>query len=106
MVNNLLRLPLSLFCNHIIDYKYIGFFSESNRKSVKSFFKEGIMLTDYKHERVLTPIGVCIEEKCNPMIILPLMVNGDLLSYLRNDQILLTVKQLLEIAQQIAEGIQ
>jgi hypothetical protein len=64
------------------------------------------MLTDYKHERVLTPIGVCIEEKFKPMIILPLMVNGDLLSYLRNDQILLTVKQLLEIAQQIAEGIQ
>jgi hypothetical protein len=38
------------------------------------------------------------------MIIMPLMENGDLLSYLRNDQILLTVKQLLEFAQQIAEG--
>jgi hypothetical protein len=74
VVNNWLRLHLSLFCNHIIDI--LVFFSGSHRKSVKSFFKEGIMLTDYKHKRVLTPISVCIEVKCNPMIILPLMVNG------------------------------
>jgi hypothetical protein len=33
------------------------------------------------------------------------MVNGDLLNFLRNDQILLTVKQLIEFAQQISEGI-
>jgi proto-oncogene tyrosine-protein kinase Met len=62
------------------------------------------MLNDLKHGRVLTPIGICIDGTCIPMIIMPLMENGDLLSYLRNDQILLTVKQLLEFAQQIAEG--
>jgi serine/threonine protein kinase len=63
------------------------------------------MLSDLKHQNVLTPIGICIEENGYPMIIMLLMANGDLLSYLRNDQILLTVKQLLEFAQQIAEGI-
>ena len=73
-------------------------------RCVESCFKEGIMLIDYKHERVLTPTGVCMGEDCYPIIILPLMVNGDLLTYLRNDQNLLTIKQLIEFGKQIAEG--
>ncbi len=63
------------------------------------------MLIDYEHERVLTPIGICIEDNGIPIIILPLMTNGDLLTYLRKSDVILSVKQLLEFAQQIAEGI-
>jgi len=72
---------------------------------VKSCFKEGILLIDFEHERVLTPIGVCFEENGCPMIILPLMANGDLLNFLRKRDLLLTVKQLRQFAHQIAEGI-
>jgi len=63
------------------------------------------MLIDFKHERILTPIGVCIDDNGHPLIILPLMINGDLRSCLRNEEILLSLKLLLEFAQQIAEGI-
>jgi len=74
--------------------------------SIESCFKEAIALCHFNHERVLTPIGVCIEDNGFPLVILPLMTNGDLLSYLRNKNIALTLKQLLIFAQQIAEGMQ
>ena len=63
------------------------------------------MLIDFNHERVLTPIGLCIDDSGYPMIILPLMVKGDLLTYLRNDQNLLTIRQLIGFGKQISEGI-
>jgi len=73
--------------------------------NVECFIREGIMLKDYVHERILTPIGISIDENNLPMIVLPFMANGDLLNYLRNTKKSLTVKQKLNFAKQIAEGI-
>ena len=84
-----------IFINHLIGCKI---------KHIKSYFNEGILLCRYNHERILTPIGVCIEGDY-PMIILLIMSNGDLLSYLSNNDNILTVKQLMHFAVQISEGI-
>jgi hypothetical protein len=72
---------------------------------VKSTFKEGVMLSDHKHIRILTPLGVCMGENGLPMILLPLMTSGDLHKYLRDHQIVIPVRNLIEFAQQVAEGI-
>lgn len=62
------------------------------------------MFKDYKHERILTPIGISIDENKLPMIVLPFMANGDLLNYLRKGKYSLTVQKLLSFVQQVAEG--
>jgi serine/threonine protein kinase len=72
--------------------------------SVECFIREGIMLKDYKHERILTPIGISIDENKLPMIVLPFMANGDLLKYLRKRNNSLTIQKLLSFVQQVAEG--
>ena len=42
-------------------------------------------MKEFKHENVLTLIGVYFEKEGLPMVILPFMSNGDVLSYLRNE---------------------
>ncbi len=63
------------------------------------------MLIDLKHERILKPIGVCMDENGLPMIILPFMANGDLLIFLRNDEKIIAIEQLLIFCQQVTEGM-
>ena len=51
---------------------------------IESFLSEGVMMKDFKHENVLGLIGVTMWSDDKPMIILPYMDNGDLLSYISN----------------------
>jgi hypothetical protein len=39
------------------------------------------------------------------IILLPLITSGDLLKYLRDHQIVIPIRKLIEFAQQVAEGI-
>jgi hypothetical protein len=59
--------------------------------------EEAVILIDFKHQRILTPIGLSIDENGLPMIIL--MTKGDLLKYLRK-QNSITVNILLEFVTQ------
>jgi len=72
---------------------------------IKSFLQEGLMMKDFKHHHVLTLIGVCFEDEGSPMVVLPYMQNGDLLSYIRDEKNMPTVKNLLTFAIEIAKGI-
>jgi proto-oncogene tyrosine-protein kinase Met len=63
------------------------------------------MLIDFKHERILNPVGVCMDENGLPMIILPFMESGDLLSFLRNDEKIIAIEQLLVFCLQTTEGM-
>ena len=63
------------------------------------------MFIDYKHERILSPIGISFDDQNIPMIVLPFMANGSLLNYLKRDVYFFTAKQLLCFALQICEGI-
>ncbi len=74
--------------------------------NIESFLQEGLMMKDFKHHHVLTLIGVCFEEDGSPIVVLPYMQNGDLLSYIREETNMLTVKNLLTFAIEIAQGIQ
>ncbi|XP_054163112.1 hepatocyte growth factor receptor-like isoform X2 [Oppia nitens] len=72
---------------------------------VESFLQEGLMMKDFKHHNVLTLIGVCFEDEGTPIVVLPYMLNGDLLSYIRNENNNPTVKTLLLFAIDIAKGM-
>lgn len=62
-------------------------------------------MKNFKHKNVLTLIGVCLQEDSLPMIILPFMANGDLLTYIRNEANLPTVKHLLYFAIDVGNGM-
>ena len=72
---------------------------------VESFLQEGLIMKDFKHHHVLTLIGVSFEEDGSPIVVLPFMENGDLLSYIRDEKNNPTVKNLLMFAIDIAKGI-
>ncbi|RWS28838.1 Hepatocyte growth factor receptor-like protein [Leptotrombidium deliense] len=71
----------------------------------ESFLQEGLMMKDFKHDNVLSLIGVCLETNHSPMVILPYMDNGDLLTYVREEDNVVTVKDLILFGIQIAEGM-
>jgi len=55
------------------------------------FLKEAQLMSNFKHEHILQLLGVCLDNDPN-FIIMELMENGDLLSYLRSNRPLLVSK--------------
>jgi hypothetical protein len=61
-------------------------------------------MKEFNHSNVLKLRGICFGEDDLPMILLPYMAKGDLLSYLRDADNVLTIRDLLEFAFGIATG--
>ncbi|XP_038073903.1 hepatocyte growth factor receptor-like isoform X2 [Patiria miniata] len=75
------------------------------QEDVTNFLREGIMMKDFKHPHVLELIGVCINSNNMPLVVLPFMKHGDLLTYIRDPKNELTARDLLEFCRQVAEGM-
>ena len=52
------------------------------------FIEEALRMRDFQHQNVLGLIGVSLDRDAGdmPLVVLPFMKHGDLLSYLRNEQ--------------------
>lgn len=61
----------------------LGFY---DRSSVKNMLKECSKMYKFEHPNVLTLNGVCFDGGTAPYIIMPFMVNGSLLTYLKNNR--------------------
>ena len=48
--------------------------------------EEGVKMKQFDHPNVMGLIGVCIDAGPAPYIVMPYMVNGSLLSYLRKER--------------------
>ena len=76
---------------------YIGETSKKQRVAVKtlrsdidarkrdSFFNEAILMSKFQHQHVLQFLGICLVEQ-RTYIVMELMENGDLLTYLRDSR--------------------
>jgi len=53
---------------------------------MRSFLNEALTMREFRHEHVLRLIGIVIDDDRMPLVILPFMSHGDLLSYIRDDQ--------------------
>ena len=53
---------------------------------VDSFIDEALRMKDFHHPNVLTLTGICFGMDDMPLVILPFMQHGDLLSYIRNEK--------------------
>ena len=53
---------------------------------MKQMLKECSKMHSFKHPNVLNLTGVCLDGGPNPYIIMPFMVNGSLLAYLKKNR--------------------
>jgi proto-oncogene tyrosine-protein kinase Met len=75
-------------------------------KEVEMFIQEALIMKDFNHEHVLSLIGVSFApEDGTPLVIIPYMPHGDLLTYIRDERNSPTVKDLITFGVQIAEGM-
>ena len=73
--------------------------------NIEAFLQEALIMKDLIHNHLLTMIGVSFEENGSPILVLPFMQNGDLFSYIRNEENNPTVKVLMMFAIDIAKGM-
>jgi serine/threonine protein kinase len=67
--------------------------------------EEGLIIKEFNHGNVLKLIGIYFEDNLLPVVVLPYMQNGDLLSYIRETVNKLTIENLINFAIDVAEGM-
>ncbi|XP_060575152.1 hepatocyte growth factor receptor-like [Ruditapes philippinarum] len=70
------------------------------------FLKEAYVMKNFSHENVMQLIGICLEAEETPLVVLPFMEHGDLLSYLHEDKHIPTVKDLVSFGLDISKGME
>ena len=73
-----------------LSFPITGFVSP---KAAEDLVEESERMRWFKHENVMTLIGICIDFGENPYIIMPFMANGSLLVYLMKEKSNLTVAE-------------
>nr|CAB3263761.1 hepatocyte growth factor receptor [Phallusia mammillata] len=77
-----------------------------DRDSVQHFLREGLMMSEFRHENVLTLIGISFDNYNTPMVVLPFMKHGDLLNFVRDPSNEPTVKDLVGFGLQTCKGME
>ncbi|XP_033744660.1 hepatocyte growth factor receptor-like [Pecten maximus] len=80
--------------------------TSSKDVDIGEFMNEALIMKDFNHPNVLSLIGVCIDKGEFPLVILPFMENGDLLAYIRDEQNMPLVKDLVFFGLDIAKGME
>ena len=60
-------------------------------KDITDLIEESLKMKAFEHKNVLGLIGVCIDAGTAPYLVMPYMLNGSLLSYLRKERPKLTI---------------
>ena len=60
-------------------------------KDISGLVEESLKMKAFQHTNVLSLIGVCIDAGAAPYLVMPYMLNGSLLSYLRKERPKLTI---------------
>lgn len=70
------------------------FISGKNPKDldINMFLKEALIMKDFQHRHVMRLVGICLGNDQLPLVILPFMQRGDLLSYLRDPKNVIAFK--------------
>nr|KAG5690219.1 hypothetical protein BaRGS_019015 [Batillaria attramentaria] len=73
---------------------------------LQSFLQEALIMKDFNHSNVLTLIGICLNLDEMPLVVLPFMKHGDLLTYIRDENHQPTIKDLIMFGVDIARGME
>jgi len=56
-------------------------------EDLEDFLSEGVLMIDFKHENVLSLVGIVYEPGERPLVVLPYMENSDLCSFVKRDDL-------------------
>ncbi|KAH3820043.1 hepatocyte growth factor receptor-like [Dreissena polymorpha] len=73
---------------------------------VNMFIREALIMKDFEHKNVMQLVGICFGIERLPLVILPFLPRGDLLSYIRNVNNVPRVRDLVMYGVDIANGMQ
>ncbi|WAR25287.1 MET-like protein [Mya arenaria] len=73
---------------------------------VQMFVKEALIMKDFQHRNVMTLIGICFGIERLPLVVLPFLENGDLLTYIRDVNREPTVRDLTVFSVDIVSGME
>ncbi|KAK2177090.1 hypothetical protein NP493_619g04032 [Ridgeia piscesae] len=79
--------------------------TDPGSNAATKFIDEALRMHEFDHPNILRLIGISLDNDSLPLVVLPFMKHGDLLSYIRNDNNNPTVKDLMDFGIQIAEGM-
>ncbi|XP_061186843.1 macrophage-stimulating protein receptor-like [Saccostrea echinata] len=71
----------------------------------KEFVNEALQMADFHHPNVMTLIGICLSDEM-PLVILPFMRHGDMLTYIRDQNNVMTLLNILQFGLDIARGME
>ena len=74
----------------LICYNFF-FFAEACGSDVNNLIVESLKMSKFHHRNVMELLGVCIDIGESPFIVMPYMIHGSLLSYLRKYRAELTI---------------
>lgn len=80
--------------------------NENREKHATQFLQEAYVMKNFKHSNVMQLVGLCMDMEETPLVILPFMKHGDLLSYLHEDRHIPTVKDLVSFGLDIVNGME
>uniref|UniRef100_A0A1I8AJ28 receptor protein-tyrosine kinase n=1 Tax=Steinernema glaseri TaxID=37863 RepID=A0A1I8AJ28_9BILA len=81
-------------------------FQEDRAGSVGDFLREAKVMSHLDHPRVVQFVGVHYGVTNQPLLVTKYMANGDLLRYMRDQNRIITLNQLLNFCLQAAEGME
>ncbi|XP_059172447.1 hepatocyte growth factor receptor-like [Physella acuta] len=79
--------------------------SMSHSIDLKGFVQEAVMMREFQHPNVLGLVGLSEKERGVPYVVLPFMENGDLLTYVRDSAVTLTLHDVIKFGADIADGM-
>ena len=67
------------------------------QEEIDKIMEESLKMKHFDHNNILCLIGVCIEARPAPYIVMPYMLNGSLLEFLRKERNNLMLKDSVDI---------
>ncbi|VDH96957.1 proto-oncogene tyrosine-protein kinase Met [Mytilus galloprovincialis] len=75
-------------------------------QDINAILDEAMIMKDFNHANVLSLIGISVAPGEFPLVIIPFMSNGDLLSYIRSADNKPTIKDLVKFGLDVAKGME
>ncbi|XP_071126132.1 hepatocyte growth factor receptor-like [Mytilus edulis] len=75
-------------------------------QDINAIIDEAMIMKDFNHPNVMSLIGISIAPGEFPLVIIPFMSNGDLLSYIRSANNKPTIKDLVQFGLDVSRGME